>query len=60
MKTTVSISRQWANDGDVLQIQVSAGAGYPDQLAEAKATALALYYEALGVTLAAEKADDDT
>ncbi len=46
----VTITRRWP-DGDVLRIAVAAATSYPDALAEARATALAAYAEAMGVTL---------
>lgn len=47
----VEITRRWP-DGDVLCIHVKAGASYPDELSEARATAIAAYREALGISVA--------
>ncbi|MBA3781022.1 MAG: hypothetical protein H0X12_04105 [Nocardioides sp.] len=47
----VEIQRVWP-DGDELLITIRVDASYPDALSEAKRTALDVYAEALGVTLA--------
>lgn len=49
-------------DGDSLSVSVDASDGYPDGLAEARANALALFRDALGVSVETlgEGEDDGT
>lgn len=56
--SAVQVTYQFA-DGDSLTIAVEASDGYPDGLAEAAATALRLYREALGVSAETLAGDDD-
>lgn len=53
----VYIQRAWPDD-DKLLVSVEVDASYPDALNEARATVVAAYREALGLTLTGNDEDD--